>query len=555
MGALETGLDGGAGGGPYQPGTITVLGPAGTVFTGCASGCADVYTINGHGGVAAVDLSAAGSAMSVVVPGAIRAGSLVTLSLPGVLNAPKAGRQALSLWTSSDHVPLKVPFQLVAAGPAPRPAPAPKPERAQAKPSVFTDLPTPAASFASVTHDLENAGLTVAALLFITFPSQLFNSTFEENYEDIKAWWKKKLRPLDKLRRWLAARRHRSEGQAAEGSRWAFAAVVVVGALLGNLINPHFGADLSSLASFLAVVAAIVIGMSVPAAVNIVYRRRRHGADQARPYLKALPAGLAIAALCVLVSRLADFAPGYLYGLICGVAFSRQLAKHEKGHVIALSTVATLAIATAVWFAWVPVQDAAGHGHAGFGLVLVDDFLGSLFVSGLVGSVIGMLPLRFLPGGDLAAWHRGAWAAVFGVAVFGMLQAMLRPVSHSHVGHAPIVTVVLLLVLFGGGSLLFRQHFAREKDQGHGAGTGSRGPGDGARGGGRRKGGRGLTSPAQGLLPAGRPASGSRRRTADAGRAATSSSGRAPPPGRARAGRGRRWRRAGCRLRGRWRAP
>ncbi len=212
--------------------------------------------------------------------------------------------------------------------------------------------------------------------------------------------------------------------------------------------------------------AAIVVGMSVPAAVNIVYRRRRHGADQARPYLKALPAGLAIAALCVLVSRLADFAPGYLYGLICGVAFSRQLAKHEKGHVIALSTVVTLAIATAVWLAWVPVESTVSHGHAGFGLVLVDDFLGALFVSGLVGSVIGMLPLRFLPGGDVAAWHRGAWAAVFGVAVFGMLQAMLRPVSHSHVGQAPIVTVLVLLVLFGGGSLAFRQHFARRKTKG-----------------------------------------------------------------------------------------
>ena len=466
-GALETGPDGGSASGPGEPGTITLIGPRGTVFAGCSGGCP--YTVDGHGGVPAVDLSASGAAVSVVVPADVPAGSDLTLSAPGVVNSPGAGPQVLKVWTSSDHVAQSVPFELVAAGKAPKPRPRPgpvakprpQPQPAGAKPSVFTVLPTPASSFASVTHDLENAGVTVAALLFITFPSQLFNSTFEENYEDIKAWWEKKLRFLGKARRKLAERKR--EGRSERSNAWAFAVVLVVGALLGNLINPHFGADLSSLASFLAVVAAIVTGMSVAATVNIVYRRRRHGADQAHPHLKALPAGLAIAAACVLVSRLADFAPGYLYGLICGVAFSRQLAKHEKGHVIALSTVATLAVATVVWFAWVPVQGSVSHGHAGFGLVLLDDFLGSLFVSGLVGSVIGMLPLRFLPGGDLAAWHRGAWAAVFGVALFGMLQAMLRPVSHSHVGHAPIVTVIILLVLFGGGSLVFRQHFARRE--------------------------------------------------------------------------------------------
>ena len=27
--------------------------------------------------------------------------------------------------------------------------------------------------------------------LFLTFPANLFNSTFEENYSDIVAWWRK----------------------------------------------------------------------------------------------------------------------------------------------------------------------------------------------------------------------------------------------------------------------------------------------------------------------------------------------------------------------------
>ena len=110
-------------------------------------------------------------------------------------------------------------------------------------------------------------------------------------------------------------------------------------------------------------------------------------------------------------------------------------------------------------------------GHGPFGATLLADFLSALFVSSLVGTVVGMLPLRFLPGGDLAGWSRRVWVIVFGVALFGMLQVMLRPVSHSKVGQAPIVTVIVLLVFFGGGSLVFHRHFSRRK-----VGIGASGP-------------------------------------------------------------------------------
>jgi hypothetical protein len=173
--------------------------------------------------------------------------------------------------------------------------------------------------------------------------------------------------------------------------------------------------------------------------------------------------GLAVAAVCVLVSRLTDFEPGYLYGIICGVAFSRDLAKHEEGHLIVLNSMTKVVIGIAAWFSWYGINHFGSHPGAFFGTVLAEDFLASLFVSGLVSTVISLLPLRFLPGHKLQSWHRGAWLATFGISLFVLVQVLLRPrpgsSGHSHV---PIVTTLLLFVVFGIGSVLFNRHFSKK---------------------------------------------------------------------------------------------
>jgi hypothetical protein len=164
------------------------------------------------------------------------------------------------------------------------------------------------------------------------------------------------------------------------------------------------------------------------------------------------------------VSRLVDFTPGYLYGLVGGVVFGTKLAKHEGGHVVALGALATLAVSIGAWFAWVPVFAHANHAGASIGYVLADDFFAAAFVSGLVGSVFSLLPLSFLPGGDLAGWHRGAWVATFAVSIFLFVQVMLRPVSGSaHPGNAPAVTALILFFVFGGLSLLMRRHVIKKQ--------------------------------------------------------------------------------------------
>ena len=290
----------------------------------------------------------------------------------------------------------------------------------------------------------------------MTFPSQIFNRTFEEVYDDLRDWFERKVPRLRRFRTKLES------NPSARRDELVFVATMLAGSLLGALLDQGFGFNVRALAGFAAMVLALAAGVAIPALVETAYRRARH--KEAVFRLHALPAGIAVAAVCVLVSRLCDFRPGYLYGIVCGVVFGRELAKHEHGHIVALSSLATLAVSVGAWFAWVPVFSHASHAGANLGYVLADDFLAAAFVSGLVGSVFSLLPLRFLPGGDLAGWHRGVWVGVFAASLFLLVQVMLRPVTGAaHPGSAPAVTAVILFVVFGGISIAMRAYVLRKQ--------------------------------------------------------------------------------------------
>lgn len=324
---------------------------------------------------------------------------------------------------------------------------------------VATALPTPAQAFAGTARTVANAAIAATAMLALTFPAQLFNRTFEENYDEILGVVERRFGRVARARSRAAARRSRRRDAVV------FAAVLVAGSLIGSLRDPAFGPNARSALSFAATLLAIALMVMTGYAAGRGYRALiRSRADWT---LEALPAGLVVAAGCVAVSRIAAFRPGYLYGVICGVAFAGVLRRRDQGRLTAATSVATLAIAAAAWLAWLPVNhDAVRHG-APLAMVLLDETLASVFVGALTGTVISLLPLRFMPGQGLYAWHRGAWAATFGVSSFAVIEILLRPPSDTaHPGSVAWLTAVVLFAVFGGGSLAFREYFARRAPAG-----------------------------------------------------------------------------------------
>ena len=329
---------------------------------------------------------------------------------------------------------------------------------------VGTALATPHEAFSSIPDTIVNAVVTAGVVVFITFPAQIFNATLDENYEEILAMWRRLMWRLWRKRHRPGSKVQRSPSEARKREFVKLSAVVAVGSVVGGFRDPSFGFNLASVANFLGTVFCLVVLIAIPAATAVTYRWVRRKPTHFSP--RAIPAGIAIAVLSVLVSRLTHFEPGYLYGLVCGISFAHKLAKSQEAFVTALECLATLSVSVAAWLAFVPVDKRALAPGSGFGVALLDDLLASVFVGGLVGVAIGTLPLRFLPGGILFEWKRKVWVAIFGIAMFGIVAIMLRPsASPVRPGAAPLVTTIVLFIVFGGMSLLFRQYFAHRHGQ------------------------------------------------------------------------------------------
>jgi hypothetical protein len=322
--------------------------------------------------------------------------------------------------------------------------------------NLAASLNPPGVAFKSPGLVAINLLIAAGLIVFITFPSAVFNHTLQANYEEIRQFWERRVRWLQRVRERADPTRSRRRELAV------FAAVLVVGAVLNALLNPKFGLNSTTAVSYVATVVTMAFGIACPALVAHTYRRTR-GRDRAWRMV-ALPVGLLLAGLCVLISRLTGFEPGYFYGLVCGVVFGNRLAVREEGHIATLAALNTMVLAILAWLGWSLVHQAASQTGAAAILVFVDDFLASVFVGGLVGCVVSLLPLRFLQGGTVAAWHRGAWASVFLIAVFALIQVLLHPQKGAvHPSTAPVVTAVILFLGFGGASIAFNRYFAWSK--------------------------------------------------------------------------------------------
>ncbi len=331
---------------------------------------------------------------------------------------------------------------------------------------ISSTISTPSQVFHSMRHNLINAAVTVVAIIFITFPANIFNRTFQANYDEIMsilAKWRRRV-----WRPWTWARESSKPAQVPRRDSTTpgrvnplvFSLVLLAGSVMGALLNPRFGPNASSAEGLVATLIAFSVGAVLAWFVARLFRRYHGYATDT--YLQALPLGLAIAALCVAVSRLSNFEPGYLYGVVVGVSFAGPLKERQGAHLTAISVGSTMVVAVLAWFLWLPVNALAHRHGTNVAVVVGDDVLGSIFVGGLVGSVISLIPIDFLPGKVIASWHRGVWAAIFFVATFLLIEVELRPsAGPTHPGHAPIETVIALFVLFGGATFWLRWYFER----------------------------------------------------------------------------------------------
>ena len=291
----------------------------------------------------------------------------------------------------------------------------------------------------------QSALLTLAVLFLMPFPAQLFNSTLEEHAEEVRGWFA----PMVGFARGV--------GRGLAGfwnTPFGIAAFLLVSASLYALLDPSFGLSAEAAVTLLGLMVGIVV-VTVLFGIPQVLAHRRAGD---RPMIGALPGTLLVGVACVLVSRLADFQPGYLYGLVIGFAFASDLEPAEEGRT---GAVAGLLMLGAALLAWVGLGLLRQSGGEGIGFTIAETVLAAVLVAGLEGLVFGLLPLRFLPGERVYRWNRIVWGALLGVGLFAFFHILINPASGylADTSRTPLFTILGLLIGFGFLSVAFWGYF------------------------------------------------------------------------------------------------
>jgi len=228
-------------------------------------------------------------------------------------------------------------------------------------------------------------------------------------------------------------------------------------ALISAFLDPTFGLNTRSVAVYLGFLAALIVMLVSFKAPGVFVHRRRH---REWGELRVLPWTIVIAALFVLVSRVFSLQPGYLYGVIIGVAFLESGTLRDEALESTVGMIWALVVAVAAWavLGW---YRSSEPGLGEFASVFAQTALAAIVVAGLEATGFGLMPFRFMPGWTIYRWNRLVWGGLFFLSVFAFIHILIGPAMGYLIDLDPIVWLAALGV-FGGFAtftLLFWGYF------------------------------------------------------------------------------------------------
>jgi hypothetical protein len=312
------------------------------------------------------------------------------------------------------------------------------------RPAFVTSLPQPGQISLDPGALLATGAIALGAIMLIAFPFELFNSAMEENYDEVRAWFGKGPRGVPEVK----TRSH----------TLGFFGLIAVTALATGFLSPDFGFNRTSVVLFLGICVALLVMavlFSLPADIGI----RRQFGEWGK--LNFLPGSLIVTIVMVAACRIFEFQPGFFYGALAGLAFRSALSPAMQGKMTAYNWIFSLAISVGAFFLRIPVSAAAAEPGSSIWWIGVEICLGLIFLWGIEGLAVGMLPMRFLDGRKVMQWSKPAWAALFFLGVFATVHVLLKPGS-GYVGSTSDTvrfSVMVLFALFGLGSVAFWAYF------------------------------------------------------------------------------------------------
>jgi uncharacterized membrane protein len=171
----------------------------------------------------------------------------------------------------------------------------------------------------------------------------------------------------------------------------------------------------------------------------------------------------------VLLSRAANFEPGYVYGLVAGFAFSRELPRRQDGQVVLAWASWLLALGVGGWLLLAPAKSWAEHHGSNFLAPVVEELTAAVVVESLTILILALVPLSFLEGERLWKARKLTWAIVYGLALFAFLHVVVHPEFGARKTELPLYTWLGFFVAFCLVSVSFWGYFRFRKHDEHAA--------------------------------------------------------------------------------------
>jgi hypothetical protein len=248
--------------------------------------------------------------------------------------------------------------------------------------------------------------------------------------------------------------------------------------LIYGFLSPDFGLNAKSLFLFVALVIGLGFGTYLQEGGSTLLAIRRYHVDSS---VRLFGAGIAVAIVCVLASRLAGLQPGFVYGFIASSVILAPVAldRRASANLVILPSVALLAASLLAWVVMGPLHRAAEL-DGSWPSVLGDTIAASIFVGGLEGVFYSMLPLRFMDGAVVWRWNRVAWVLIFGVTTFLFWQLVINQyAAYLAAFQQPTVVAILAILAVYGTLTVVTWAFFKYRKRGVSSDAGGQDEGDG----------------------------------------------------------------------------
>jgi len=158
--------------------------------------------------------------------------------------------------------------------------------------------------------------------------------------------------------------------------------------------------------------------------------------------------GMAIAVVCVILSRALDFKPGYLYGIAGAIYLMPKLTDDIKSGKRATFVLMTVFVGG--FILWIATVFLPGS------LADLEPVFLTIFLISLQGVFFALFPLAVTDGGDIWSWKRGVWFACFSIVFFCFYHFVLNPNASDvqALQQNGVQTLLILIAVFGLATLI-----------------------------------------------------------------------------------------------------